>query len=95
VKAFGKRKPMKTRSNIAVEKFLVDCNCAQAVRYSFCDNLPFHKDTALRLACGFGAGMGRKQEVRGAINGGIITIGLKHGRGDGQNGTATEEGTGK
>ncbi|MGA2175343.1 MAG: C-GCAxxG-C-C family protein [Verrucomicrobiota bacterium] len=82
---------MSTRSDIAAEKFLSGYNCAQAVLYSFCDDLGVNKDTALRLACGFGAGMARKQEVCGAISGGIITLGLKHGRGEGQERTVTEE----
>jgi C_GCAxxG_C_C family probable redox protein len=88
---FGGRKPMKTRSDIAVEKFLAGYNCAQAVLYSFCDDLQFDKDTALKLASGFGAGMARKQGTCGAITGGIIAIGLKHGRGEGQDRTRTEE----
>lgn len=82
---------MKTKSDNAVEKFLAGYNCAQAVLYSFCDDLHFNKDTALKLACGFGAGMARKQEVCGAIGGGIITIGLKYGRGEGQDRIPTEE----
>jgi len=86
---------MNTRSDIATEKFLAGYNCAQAVLYSFCDDLRFDKDMALRLACGFGVGMGRKQEVCGAITGGIITIGLKYGRGEGQDKTRTEETYGK
>jgi C_GCAxxG_C_C family probable redox protein len=82
---------MSIRSEIAVEKFLSGYNCAQAVLYSFCDDLGFDKDAALKLACGFGAGMARRQEVCGAITGGIITLGLKHGRGEGQERAATEE----
>lgn len=82
---------MSTRSDIAVEKFLAGYNCAQAVLYSFCDDLGFDKDAALKLACGFGAGMARRQEVCGAITGGIITLGLKHGRGEGQDRATTEE----
>ena len=82
---------MKTKSDVAVKKFLSGYNCAQAVLYSFCDDLHFDKDTALRLACGFGAGMARAQEVCGAISGGILAIGLKHGRGEGQDRTSTEE----
>jgi C_GCAxxG_C_C family probable redox protein len=81
---------MKTRSDIAVEKILAGYNCAQAVLFSFCDDLGFDKDNALRLACGFGAGMGRKQEVCGAVSGGILAIGLKHGRGEAQDRTRTE-----
>jgi C_GCAxxG_C_C family probable redox protein len=47
------------------------------------------------MACGFGAGMAQKQEVCGAISGGILTIGLKHGRGEGQERTVTEKTYGK
>lgn len=75
---------MKTRSDIALQKSLAGYNCAQAVLFSFCDDLGFDQDTALRLACGFGAGMARKQEVCGAVAGGILAIGFKHGRGEGQ-----------
>jgi len=82
---------MKAKSDVAVDKFLTGYNCAQAVLYSFCDDLPFDKDAALRLATGFGAGMGRKQEVCGAISGGILAIGLKRGRGERQDRTLTEE----
>ena len=81
---------MKKRSDIAVEKFLTDYNCAQSVLFSFCDELGFDPDTALKLATGFGAGMGRKQEVCGAVAGGILVIGLKHGRGSAGGSEATE-----
>jgi C_GCAxxG_C_C family probable redox protein len=37
---------------------------------------------ALRLAAGLGAGMGRKQQVCGAITGGILALGLKYGHHD-------------
>jgi C_GCAxxG_C_C family probable redox protein len=82
---------MKTRSDVAVEKFLAGYNCAQAVLYAFCDGLRFDPDTALRLASGFGAGMARKQGTCGAVTGGILAIGLKHGRGEGQDRALTEE----
>jgi C_GCAxxG_C_C family probable redox protein len=88
---FRERKPMKTKTEAAVEKFLAGYNCAQAVLYSFCDDLRFDKDLALKLASGFGAGMARKQGTCGAIAGGIIAIGLKYGRGEGQDRAATEE----
>ena len=86
---------MTKRSDIALEKFSAGYNCAQAVLFSFCDDLGFDKDAALRLACGFGAGMARKQEVCGAVTGGILTLGLKHGRGEGQDRASTEATYGK
>jgi hypothetical protein len=49
-----------SRSEVAIAKFINGYNCAQAVFYAFCDNLNFDKDTALRISCGFGAGMGHK-----------------------------------
>jgi C_GCAxxG_C_C family probable redox protein len=73
---------MTSKSDLAIEKFLAGFNCAQAVFYSFCDDLQFDKNTALKIACGFGAGMGRKEEVCGAVTGGIIVIGTKYGRGE-------------
>jgi C_GCAxxG_C_C family probable redox protein len=82
---------MSARKDVAVEKFLAGYNCAQAVLYPFCDELGLDKNTALKLTCGLGAGMARKQEVCGAITGGIIALGLKHGRGEGQDRTPTEE----
>lgn len=69
-----------TKSEQAVSKFLEGYNCAQSVFYSFCDDLGFEKSTALKIACGFGAGMGRKEEVCGAVTGGIIVISAKYGR---------------
>jgi C_GCAxxG_C_C family probable redox protein len=71
---------MNSKVEIAKSKFVEGFNCAQAVLYSFCDDLGFNKDMALKLACGFGAGMGRKEEVCGAVTGGIIAIGIKYGR---------------
>lgn len=38
----------------------------------------------MRLATGFGAGMGRKQKVCGAITGGILVLNHIYGRGEGE-----------
>jgi C_GCAxxG_C_C family probable redox protein len=81
---------MQNRTEIAVSKFSEGYNCAQSVFYSFCDDLHFDKNTAMKMATGFGAGMGRKEEVCGAVTGGIIVIGTKYGRGETDNRTATE-----
>ncbi len=70
-----------TKSERAVSKFAGGYNCAQSVFYAFCEDLGIEQDTALKLACGFGAGMGRKGEVCGAVTGGILALGAKYGRG--------------
>ncbi|MDD8013519.1 MAG: C-GCAxxG-C-C family protein [Acidobacteriota bacterium] len=55
-------------------------NCAQSVLGVFCDDLNLNRETAMKLASGFGAGMARKQEVCGAVSGAVMVIGLKHGQ---------------
>ena len=81
---------MKTKSETAAEKFLEGYNCAQAVIYPFCGDLQIDENIALKMACGFGGGMGKKQEVCGAVTGGIIVIGLKYGRGKNDEIASTE-----
>jgi len=79
-----------TKSEVATAKFAEGYNCAQSVFYAFCDVLNFEKDLALKMTCGFGAGMGRKEEVCGAVTGGIVVIGTKYGRGEKDDRSATE-----
>lgn len=81
---------MEDKSEVAANKFSSGYNCAQSVLYSFCDYLQLDKNLALKLACGFGAGMGRNQEVCGAVSGGILVIGIKHGRGINEDRQVTE-----
>jgi C_GCAxxG_C_C family probable redox protein len=70
---------VKDRSEEAVAMMVAGFNCAQSVLAVFCADLNFDKETAMKLATGFGAGMARKQEVCGALTGGIMVIGLKNG----------------
>lgn len=80
-----------SRADIALEKSAAGYNCSQSVLYPFCEELGIDLDTALRMACGFGGGMGRRQEVCGALSGGVLAIGLKHGRGTQGDRTQTDE----
>ena len=70
------------RSEIAVNKFKEGYNCAQSLLFCYVDKLNISKDIALRISTGFGAGMGRKQNVCGAISGGILVLNLLYGRGE-------------
>jgi C_GCAxxG_C_C family probable redox protein len=83
------------RSEQAVAKFVSGYNCAQSVIFSFCDDLGLDKDKAMKIACGFGAGMGRKEEVCGAVSGGIMVIGVKYGRGGNEDRKTTDNTYGK
>jgi C_GCAxxG_C_C family probable redox protein len=74
---------MQDKSEEAVAMMAAGFNCAQSTLGVFCEKLNFDRETALKLATGFGAGMARRQEVCGAVTGGIMAIGLKHGRGPG------------
>ena len=49
--------------------------------YAFREESDLPEETALKIACGLGAGMGRKEEVCGAVTGGILVLGMRHGRG--------------
>ena len=55
-------------------------NCAQSVLAAFAPEIGLDRETALKIACGFGAGMGRMQETCGAVTGVYMVIGLKHGK---------------
>jgi C_GCAxxG_C_C family probable redox protein len=80
-----------THAEKAMEKFMSGFNCAQSVVHSYVSELHFDPDGALRIANGFGAGMGRKQEVCGAVSGAIMVIGLLYGRGENDGAERTEK----
>ena len=70
-----------TKSEIAINKFKGGFNCAQSVFFCFGDKFNIYENMVLKIASGFGGGMGREQEVCGAISGGILVLGALYGRG--------------
>ena len=64
----------------ALQCFNEGFNCAQAVISAYCGPLGLDKKTALKVSCGFGAGMGRMGETCGAVAGAYLLIGLMHGK---------------
>jgi len=51
-------------------------NCAQSVLTAFSDELGLDRATALKLARGFGGGMGRTGKTCGAVSGAYMVMGL-------------------
>jgi C_GCAxxG_C_C family probable redox protein len=71
-----------SRADRAAALFSEEYNCAQSVFWSFADALGLDPDTALRIASGFGGGVARRQEICGAVAGGVMVLGLRCGRGE-------------
>ena len=55
------------------------CNCAQAVLAVFSEALQMNRETAMRVATGFGGGMGRSGNTCGAVTGAFMVLGLARG----------------
>jgi len=70
----------KSRVDEAVSCFNAGFNCSQAILTTYCEEFGMDKITALKIACGLGAGMGRLQETCGAVSGAYLLIGLKYGK---------------
>jgi C_GCAxxG_C_C family probable redox protein len=67
--------------NQAVELFEQGFNCAQAILAAYGKQFGLERETALKLACGFGGGMGADQTC-GAVTGAFMVLGLEHGQTD-------------
>lgn len=70
---------MDNQSQVAAEKFREGYNCAQSVLLALNMNNDISQEALVKIATGFGAGMGREQDVCGAVSGGIMSLGLKYG----------------
>lgn len=70
---------MTPKVDSAVQCFSDGFNCAQAVFSTYAPQMGIDRDDALRIATPFGAGMGRLQEVCGAVTGALMVIGCRHG----------------
>lgn len=80
---------METKQQQAIETFKNNYNCAQSVLSVFAQDLGLSRDSALKMANPFGAGIVYMQETCGAVTGALMAIGLKYGKGE--NGTQEEK----
>ena len=55
-------------------------NCAQSVFTAFSGDFGLDRETALKLSCGLGGGMGRCGQACGAVSGAVMALGLKYGK---------------
>ncbi|MFX0009602.1 MAG: C-GCAxxG-C-C family protein [Candidatus Hermodarchaeota archaeon] len=70
-----------SRIEEALSSFEKDFNCAQSIFGTFAPYYGLDRDTALKIATGFGGGMGRSGRTCGAVTGAYMVIGLKYGLG--------------
>ena len=70
---------MADKAEQARQLFLSGANCAQAVLGAFHRECGLDFDAAMRLASGFGGGMGRLREVCGAVSGMFLVANLRRG----------------
>ena len=68
-----------TKSDDALASFRKGFTCSSAVFSAFSDDLGLESETAMKIACGFGAGISKTGNICGAVSGAIMVIGLKYG----------------
>lgn len=69
-----------SRAEEAVSCFNGGFNCSQAVLSTYSEQLGMDKEIAFKVACAFGAGMGRMADTCGAVTGAFMVLGLKYGK---------------
>jgi len=74
------KKEQTSKVDEAMACFQEGFNCSQAIFSTYCEDFGLDKKTALKIACGLGAGMGRLGETCGAVSGAYLLIGLKYGK---------------
>ena len=73
---------MKTTNDLiekAIEYFLTDRNCSQAILMSFGPDFGLPIELGQKIAAPFGAGVGRLGETCGAVSGALMVLGLLAG----------------
>jgi len=77
------RKDLEERVQLAVDNFMQGYGCCQSVVAAFADLYGLDKTMALRLAAGFGGGVGRLRMMCGAVSGIVMLVGLDCGQTEG------------
>ena len=64
----------------ALFRFAQGFNCSQAVLSAYAGQFGLDEETALKIASGFGGGLGRMADTCGAVTGAFMVLGLKYGQ---------------
>jgi C_GCAxxG_C_C family probable redox protein len=75
---------------LAGANFTAGFNCAQSVCAAYAEQFGVARKTALKMAAGFGGGIGRMAGTCGAVTGAIMILGLQHGAVEGSDKAAKE-----
>ncbi len=70
---------MEFATESSAQRFQQGFNCAQSVLSAFASRHGLEAGLALRIAGPFGAGVARRGEMCGAVSGGLMALGLRHG----------------
>jgi C_GCAxxG_C_C family probable redox protein len=73
---------MASKVDLAVSRLNAGLSCSQAILATYAVQDGLDMDMALRLACGFGAGMGRLAQTCGAVTGAFMVLGLLYDTND-------------
>jgi len=76
-------KELETRVDRAVDYFMQGYGCCQSVVAAFADLYGMDHELALRVAAGFGGGVGRLRMMCGAVSGLVMLVGLDCGQTEG------------
>jgi C_GCAxxG_C_C family probable redox protein len=68
-----------TKAEDAVALFQQGFNCTQSILSVFAPDFGFDRDMARRISQGFGAGMGRTDNICGSLSAATMVIGLRYG----------------
>lgn len=55
-------------------------NCSQSVFSVFGTEFGLSENECMKIACGFGGGIGRQQMICGALTGAVMALGMRYGK---------------
>lgn len=76
-------KQLEARVDRAVDYFMQGYGCCQSVVAAFADMYGLDEKLALKIAAGFGGGVGRMRMMCGSVSGIVMLVGLEEGQTEG------------